>query len=223
MEVVMHRFAISCALGCAVVLAACARASQQTPSPESVSAATAAADSAVTAVTDTAAGTIARDTAGAGAAADTAMGMARDTSSGMATDTARAGADTAAAYAPQPGATAGALSLSALAGKWSVRATPEAGNATPFTYQLNASADPSGWTMTFPNGQPIPVRVTVSDDSLITAAGPFDSPTRPGTQVESSGVLRLQGDRLVGSAVHRAQGAAADSAVRVRLEGTRAP
>jgi hypothetical protein len=137
----------------------------------------------------------------------------------------RAAADTAAATetaAAAPAAPAG-ISLADVAGKWNMRTTNEAGDSTLVTYVLNATADPAGWTINFKNRPPVPVRVTVSGDSIITDAGPYESVLRKGVQVTTHGVSRLQGGKLVGITVAHYATSGPDSVRRVRTEGTRAP
>jgi hypothetical protein len=120
-------------------------------------------------------------------------------------------------------ATAATISLDDVAGTWSMRATSEAGDTVP-SFELVATADQSGWTIHFPNRPPVPVRiVTVAGDSIIAEAGPFESVIRPGVQVSTHYVYRLQDDKLVGSGVARYQTTEPDSVLRIRSEGTRAP
>jgi hypothetical protein len=115
-------------------------------------------------------------------------------------------------------------SLERIAGRWDMRIFPETGDSTLGTFVLNATADTTGWTITAPNRQPVPLRViAVQGDSIITEAGPYESFLRPGRQVRTRGVMRLQGDRLVGRTEARYQTPAGDSVARVRTEGTRAP
>jgi len=118
-----------------------------------------------------------------------------------------------------------ALSLADVAGKWTVRGMNEAKDSTLVTYQLNATADTSGWTITFPNRkQPVPTRVaTVGGDSLVIDAGPYESVLRKGVQVTTHGVLRLQGGKLVGLTVAHYKTAKPDSVRRIVMEGTRLP
>jgi hypothetical protein len=140
-------------------------------------------------------------------------------------DTAAAGA-AAAAGAPatvaRGGKTVPSLSLADVAGKWNMRTTNEAGDSTLVTYVLNATADPAGWTIKFKNRPPVPVRVTVSGDSIITDAGPYESVLRKGVQVTTHGVSRLQGGKLVGTLVGHYKTSGPDSVRRFRSEGTRA-
>jgi len=129
-------------------------------------------------------------------------------------------ADTTAAL-PPPAAT---ISLGDVAGKWTVTVKPEMGDSTLLTYVLDATADMAGWTITLPNRTPQPVRVVaVEGDSIVTESGPYESILRPGVQVTTRSVLRLQDGKLMGNTVAHFQTTAADSVLRTRTEGTRAP
>jgi hypothetical protein len=120
-------------------------------------------------------------------------------------------------------ATPAPLSLGDVAGKWNVRATGAAGDSV-VGYQLTATADTSGWTITFPNRKPIPVRVVAVDgDSVVTEAGPYESALRKGVQVRTRNVNRLQDGTLVGTTEARYATTGADSVLRLRSEGKRAP
>ncbi len=114
-----------------------------------------------------------------------------------------------------------AVSLSSFAGTWQVRVANQAGDSV-LAYQLVATADPSGWRILLPNRSPIPANsVTISGDSVVTEAGPFESALRKGVQVQTHGVLRLQGDRLVGYTIAHYATKSADSVVRLNIQGTR--
>lgn len=127
-------------------------------------------------------------------------------------------ADTTAAAAPAP------LSLSQVAGRWNVRSVPETGDTTPTISVLNATADTTGWTLTFPNRRPIPTRVVaVGGDSVLTETGPYESARRKGVRVTTRIAWRLEGDRLVGTTVARYVTTGPDSVLLLRSEGTRAP
>ncbi|MBK6782150.1 MAG: hypothetical protein IPG75_21875 [Gemmatimonadetes bacterium] len=68
-----------------------------------------------------------------------------------------------------------------------------------------------------------PVRVIAVDgDSIVTEAGPYDSALRPGTMVTTRSVMRLVGDKLVGTAAAHYDGTPADSVVQLSTEATRA-
>ena len=129
---------------------------------------------------------------------------------------------TAAAAAPAPAAAT--LSLADLAGKWTQQVRAENSDSVLVTSEVNATSDPSGWTITLPGRPAVPVRVTVDGDSIMTASGPYESVLRKGVQVTTSGVLRMQNGKLVGMTTARYSGATgADSVVRLRTEMTRTP
>jgi hypothetical protein len=116
-----------------------------------------------------------------------------------------------------------AITLSDVAGKWRVRSTDEAGG-TPVESELTATSDTSGWTITFPNRKPVPVRViAVAGDSIVTEAGPYESVLRKGVQVKTRNVSRLHDGKLVGRVEARFITKGGDSVAYRVTEGTRAP
>ncbi len=130
---------------------------------------------------------------------------------------------TATSVGPGPAA---ALSLADLAGTWNVVSVPESGTDTsPTRYTMVMTPDTTGWTFTFANrpGETIPVRVVAVDgDSVVTDAGPFESSRRKGIQTTTRTVLRMQGDRLVGSTLARYAMRDEDQTLVLRVEATRA-
>jgi hypothetical protein len=132
-------------------------------------------------------------------------------------------ADTMATMAPP--AAASTMSLSQMTGRWNMRVVPESGADTAATtFVLTATADSTGWTVTFPGRDPLPVRiVSVAGDSIVSELGPYESARRAGVQTVTTSVWRMQGDRITGSSVARYQTTGADSVLRLRAEGTRAP
>jgi hypothetical protein len=129
-------------------------------------------------------------------------------------------ADTpAVAAAPAP------IALADVAGKWTVRLTPESGDSAILTYEMVATADTSGWAFSFPKRKPVPQRVVAVDgDSIVTEAGPFESGLRKGVQVTlSRTVSRLQDGKLVGATTAHYAASGPDSVAHFRFEGTRAP
>jgi len=137
--------------------------------------------------------------------------------------------DTAAAVDTAPAATTApppaSISLADVAGKWQMRSTPEGGQDTTATqYVLTATADTTGWTIAFPNRrQPVRLHVSVNGDSIMTRTEPYESARRKGVQAVTESVLRQQGSKLVGSTVAHYRTRGADSVLRLRSEGTRAP
>jgi len=114
------------------------------------------------------------------------------------------------------------LTLADLAGTWTIRTVPQSGaDTTTTTYQLEATAD--GWTLLLPDREPLVAQTTVSGDSIVADAGPFESVRRAGVMVTTHSVYRLEGDRLVGTTVAHYANAGADSVLVLDAEGTRAP
>jgi hypothetical protein len=94
------------------------------------------------------------------------------------------GCITAAAAAQQatPHASHG-IKLADVAGTWDSK-TMGPKDSVLATTVLAATADGKGWTMTFPTGDPVAVRVVSSaGDSVVTEAGPFASRVRQGQTV----------------------------------------
>lgn len=116
------------------------------------------------------------------------------------------------------------LSLADVAGKWNVQVARMDNDSALLTYELNATADTSGWTITFPTREPIPVRIlSVAGDSLVTEIGPYASALRPGVQTTTQSVFRLRGDRLMGVSTVHYQTTEPDSVVQLRSRGRKAP
>lgn len=118
-------------------------------------------------------------------------------------------------------AAAPTISLDDLAGTWDMRAVPETGDTTATVYQLLVTAD--GATLMLPERDPIEGQVTVEGDSLVMVAGPFESVRREGVMTTTHTVLRMEGDRLVGTTVATYETTDADNELRLATEGTRAP
>ena len=133
--------------------------------------------------------------------------------------------DTAAAMSPAPApAPAPTLALADVAGKWQFSSVPMAGKDTsPTKYVLTATADTTGWTLTFPDKQVVPVKVTVSGDSVQLASAEFKSQRRKGVKVKTETTLRLADGKLSGVTTAHYAKAGADSVLQLKSEGTRAP
>ena len=133
--------------------------------------------------------------------------------------------DTAAAMSPAPApAPAPTLALADVAGKWQFSSVPMAGKDTsPTKYVLTATADTTGWTLTFPDKQVVPVKVTVSGDSVQLASAEFKSQRRKGVKVKTETTLRLADGKLSGVTTAHYEKAGADSVLQLKSEGTRAP
>lgn len=114
----------------------------------------------------------------------------------------------------------GMVALDEVAGTWNVRTIPDSAAEAVVVYVLAAKADTSGWTVTFPGREAVPVRAWAQGDSVIVE-GTYEG-GRGGAQEATHTVLRLHGDSLVGTAIAR-RAAGADSVVRRRVVATRVP
>lgn len=128
----------------------------------------------------------------------------------------QAGQDTTTTVAAAP-----AFSLDSVMGTWQVRGSNEAGDSV-IGYRLTAMAGDSGWQMTFPGRAPVPVRVvSVSGDSIVTEAGPYESALRRGVMVSTRGAFRLVNGQLIGRTVARYDVRTADSVLVINSVGTK--
>ena len=124
--------------------------------------------------------------------------------------------------APPPVA---ALTFADLAGKWNVNAIPEWNDTLVTHLVLNATADSTGWTITYPpNPKPITAsKITLAGDSVVIDWGPYMSARRKGMKALSHDIYRLRDGKLVGYSSSHYVGAPPDSTLKLRLEGARAP
>jgi hypothetical protein len=116
------------------------------------------------------------------------------------------------------------ISLASVAGKWNMHTTLTTSDSVLLTYEMVTTAEPTGWTLTFPNRPTVAVRVLATEgDSIVTEAGPYESVLRKGVQVSTHTVMRLQDGKLVGTTLAHYSTTGADSVLALRTEGTRAP
>jgi len=132
-------------------------------------------------------------------------------------------ADTAAVAAVEPApAPPAPISLAAVAGSYDVTGKNEAGDSTLVTYVLTATADTTGWSITFPNRKPIPLRiVSVAGDSIVMDGGPYESAIKKGIMVTTNTVNRLENGKLVGRTVAHYATKGPDTVRIVMSEGVR--
>lgn len=124
--------------------------------------------------------------------------------------------------APDTVAAAPTISLSDIAGTWDMRSVPVSGADTTSTvYQIQVT--PEGVTYFLPDRDPIQAVAVASGDSIILDLGPFESVRRAGVMVSTHSVMRLEGDRLVGSIEAHYTTTDADSVLNLTSEGTRHP
>ena len=133
-----------------------------------------------------------------------------------AVDTTSASSTTAVTTAPAP------INLADVAGTWNMDAVPTSGDPKPTKSVIVATGNTSGWTITFPGGKAIPMRVTVDGDSIVTEAGPYASVRRKGVQVTTNGVMRLQSGSLVGTTTAHYKVKTADSVLVLNTTATKA-
>jgi len=120
------------------------------------------------------------------------------------------------------GAPPAAVALADVAGTWNVTSMPESSDSVLVSYQLTATADTTGWTMTFAGRDPIPMRgIVAAGDSIVADAGPYESALRPGVMVSVHSVSRLQDGKLVGHFTAHYQAGGPDSVLNGRLAGAR--
>lgn len=133
-----------------------------------------------------------------------------------------AATDTAAMNAAAPAAETPMAAAMIPAGTWNGRAMP-AERDTVLTWTMVTTADTTGWTITFPKGKPMPLRViSRTADSTITEFGPFPDPMTKGQMTTVRGVTRMEGDSVVGTYEAR-DASKPDSVMRGRSVATRAP
>ena len=115
------------------------------------------------------------------------------------------------------------FSLADAAGTWTYVAKNEAGDSTLVTAEISGSADPASWTLTFAGRPPMPLVVTVSGDSMLTSAGPYESVLRKGVKVTTVGAMHMKDGKLVGHSTAHYSVKTADSVRHLRVEATRKP
>jgi len=141
-----------------------------------------------------------------------------DTSSAMASSTTSSTTTTTPAPAPAPAP----INLADVAGKWDMHAVPVSGDTTSTNFVLTATGTTSGWSLKYPGRAPVPEKIVVSGDSIITSAGPYQSFRRKGVMVTTNGVFRLQNGSLVGTNTAHYKVKTADSVLVLNTTGTRA-
>lgn len=131
-------------------------------------------------------------------------------------------ADTSAAMAPAPAAPA-AMTLASVAGQWDTKVMPMDKDTTLTTNVLTATADTSGWSLTQPTGNVVPLHnVTLDGDSVAAEGMGFKSGVRAGMTVKHLRVVyRMQDGKLMGIATAHYETKTADSVRTFRFEGTK--
>jgi major membrane immunogen (membrane-anchored lipoprotein) len=134
----------------------------------------------------------------------------------------KAGIDSSA-MVTQTAMTPAPIALAQVAGKWQMRSVPESGtDTTPTNYVLTATADTTGWMITFASGTKVKVHVSTAGDSLMMKSDEYSSQRRKGVKVMTEGSMRLQGGKIVGMTTAHYK-SAKDSVLRLRVEGSKIP
>jgi hypothetical protein len=129
----------------------------------------------------------------------------------------------AAEPAAPPPAPAPTFALAAAAGAWNYVAKSTTGDTVLVKAELTATADPTGWTILLPGRPAMPLKVTVSGDSVMTTSGPYESVLRKGVQVTTESVLKMKNGMLVGTSTAHYNVKTADSVRSLIVEATRKP
>ena len=122
-----------------------------------------------------------------------------------------------------PAPTPAPFSMSDAAGKWDYVARSATGDTMLVQAELTATADADHWTILFKGRKPLPMRITLSGDSAMTSAGPYESVLRKGVTVTTDGVMRMMNGKLVGRSVAHYSTKGADSVRQLLIEATRKP
>lgn len=113
------------------------------------------------------------------------------------------------------------INMSAVAGMWTMKTMSATSDSVLVNYTVTATADTAGWIISFPNRKPMPMKVTISGDSIMTEVAPYESLLRKGVTVSTSTTFHIVGDKLVGTTKARYSVTGADSLVMLRAEGVK--
>jgi len=116
------------------------------------------------------------------------------------------------------------IDLKTVAGKYKVTSKAPAGSSdtSVVTYELNATGDTTGWTITYPNRKAEKMRVVmVSGDSIVTETGPFQSVRMKGVPVTTRTTYRWENGNLVGTTVAHYTINGADTVRTFVIEGVK--
>lgn len=108
------------------------------------------------------------------------------------------------------------------AGNWTVTVMPADKDTVLLTYDLVTTGDQTGWKMTLPGREVMEPRIVqLNNDSVVIENGPYSSALRKNVMVTTHSVMRMEGDKLVGTTVARYDTKGADSVVNLRTSATR--
>jgi hypothetical protein len=113
-------------------------------------------------------------------------------------------------------------SLADYAGTWQMQALTETGDSVLVEYEMVATDGMDGWTITFPDRDPMSVRIVAHEgDSIVTEVGPYESLFRPGVMVTTRSVGRLENGTMVGTFTATYETEEADSILTGQSRGTK--
>jgi hypothetical protein len=113
-------------------------------------------------------------------------------------------------------------SLADFTGTWEMQALTESGDSVLVEYEMVATDDMDGWTITFPERETMPVRILAHEgDSIVTEVGPYESLFRPGVMVTTRSVGRLENGMMVGTFTATYETEDADSTMSGQSRGTK--
>lgn len=112
--------------------------------------------------------------------------------------------------------------LADFAGTWQMQSLTEAGDSVLVEYQMVATGNMDGWTVTFPDREPMPVRIVAHGaDSVVSEIGPYESLFRPGVMVTVRSVGHLEDGTMVGTFTATYDTEEADSILTGQSRGTK--
>jgi hypothetical protein len=120
-------------------------------------------------------------------------------------------------------ASRGSINLASIAGTWNFKVMGATNDSVLTTYTLVVTTDTTGWIMTLPNRKPITLHVAIFGDSVTLRSPEYQSVLRKGLKVNTTSVLRVSGDKLVGNSVAHYAITTPDSVLELRSVGTKVP
>lgn len=95
-----------------------------------------------------------------------------------------------------------AIKLADVAGTWEGKHLLGGSAGSFASWTMVATADPKGWTLTFPGRGTFPVRILATGgDSIVMEVGPYPSLLRPGHTVTMHSVGHVHGDTMTGTGI----------------------
>jgi hypothetical protein len=125
--------------------------------------------------------------------------------------------------APTSAVSKAPIDLASIAGTWSFKVMGATNDSVVTTYTLVVTADTTGWVLKLPNRKPIPLHVAILGDSVMLRSPQYQSVLRKGLKVNTTSVMRVSGDKLVGNSVAHYAITTPDSVLELRSVGTKVP